>query len=44
MYDTGNKANFEDGEERLTPTKKLNNVINRQTSVAAGQCPFSGGV
>jgi hypothetical protein len=42
MYDASNKPKFEDGpEENGTPTKKLNNVINRQPSTG-GQCPFSG--
>jgi hypothetical protein len=41
MYDPS-KPRTDETEDRLSPSKRLSNVINRQTSVGGGQCPFSG--
>jgi len=43
MYDTSNRQGMDgsQSEDRLTPSKRLSNVLNRRPSIVGGQCPFS---
>ncbi len=43
MYDTSNRPVMDENQtdDRVTPSKRLSNVINRQPSLGGGQCPFS---
>jgi hypothetical protein len=43
IYDTSNRQGMDgnQSEDRLTPSKRLSNVLNRRPSIVGGQCPFS---
>jgi hypothetical protein len=44
MYEASTRASFHENppEDRVTPTKRLSNSINKRSSIVSGQCPFSG--
>jgi hypothetical protein len=43
MYETINRPVTDENQsdDRLTPSKRQSNVINRRPSIVGGQCPFS---
>jgi len=43
MYDISNKQGMDgsQSDDRVTPSKRLSNTINRRSPSYAGQCPFS---